>query len=160
MSNILSRFRKQGGFFQLVLVIETCEPEKRKNLMKLVASENPGWAHLISKKILSLEKILAFPDHILMEILPHFSLQMLAVLYCGVGPDLRARIISGLSAKGSRDLQSAVDSYKASHKSATSDEFGAASVKLVQLVRDLEADNVINFQLFDPTLVIDPKIAS
>lgn len=160
MSNMLSRFRKQGGFLQLVQLIETCEPAKKKSLMSLVASEDPGWAHLVLKKSLTVEKILGWPESALMEILPHMPMPLLAVMYNYNDKQTKTRLLASLDARLAKELMKSVENLNENQLTGGQAEVFTASIKLIQLVRELESDGTINLFHIDPTLVIDLKIAS
>ena len=77
----LSRFRKPGGFQQLLMLIETCDPDKQKSLMHLIGTEDPGWAHLVKIKALTFERIMTWPTEILMEITPHLQDHTIAMIF-------------------------------------------------------------------------------
>ena len=62
---MLSRFRKPGGFMQLLALIESCDPSKQKNLLSLVGPEDPGWAHLLKVKALTFDRIRSWPAPVL-----------------------------------------------------------------------------------------------
>lgn len=162
MSSMLSRFRKPGGFLQLLQLMETCDPIKQKNLLHLVGNEDPGWAHLVKIKTLSLEKVLSWPPEILMEITPHLPDPVLAAAY---------QVAQSLSPKGSPQLQekwiNSLPSIKAKEikticedSKITEGEKLSASIKIVQVVRELEAKGKIRLGAFDPSLELDKRIAA
>ena len=144
----------------MVQLIETCEPVKRKNLLHLVATEDPGWAHLLAKKVLSVDRVFTWSDDVLSDILKEAPVSLLATLYKNLPDQARVKMISCLSSKVSRQLTDQVDEMKKKQTSATSDEYATAVIQFIQMIRQLEADGILNFQSIDPTLVIDPKIAA
>lgn len=60
--SILARYRKPGGFLQLLKLIETSQPAKQEKLLDVVEKEDPRWAELIREKKLTSEMILSW-DH-------------------------------------------------------------------------------------------------
>jgi flagellar motor switch protein FliG len=152
--SMLSRFRKQGGFFQLLTLIETCDPIKQKNLLHLVGVEDPGWAYLVKIKCLTIERILGWPQQVLMEITPHLTEKMILSLHAGLRQEHRNNLTSALSASALRLLRDQMDSPV--HVA----EQNAAAIRLIQIVRDLENEGKIKFSNFDPALTIDPSIAA
>jgi len=153
--SMLNRFRKQGGFQQLLTLIETCDPAKQKNLLHLVGVEDPGWAHLVKIKCLTLDRIFSWPDSIIHEIMPLLPEKVMVVLHSSLDPMQREKFRSSLPHMQLRNLD---DQFSSS--SATPSELNAARIKLFQIVRDLESEGKIKFQTFDPILMIDPSIAA
>lgn len=152
---MLHRFRKKGGFLQLLTLIETCEPTKRKNLFHLVATEDPGWAHLVKTKSLSFERILDWPVEILMEITPHLQDRILAAAYAAAPTDKQEKWLSSVPKLKARDIESSISSV-----SVNEDEKIASTIKIIQIVRELESKGQIKFAQFDPSLVIDQRLAA
>lgn len=151
---MLNRFRKQGGFNQLLALIETCDPVKQRNLLHLVGSEDPGWAHLVRSKCLTLDKVMSWPQEILMEITPHLTEKVILALHSGMSLDQQVRFLAALPSSLVRVLQDQLTNP------VTLPEQHAAMIKLIQLVRDLEGQGKFKFSSFDPSLVIDPAIAA
>jgi flagellar motor switch protein FliG len=151
----LDRFRKKGGFLQLVQIVESTEPSKRKNLLHLVASEDPGWAHLIRLKVLSLDRILTWPREVLASILVDIPDSALIPLICGGSEDVRAKILLALERSRSQKMLE----HSRGVSSSPAEQF-AASVEIIQYIRGLVASGHLDFSFFDPSLVIDEKIAA
>jgi flagellar motor switch protein FliG len=152
--SMLSRFRKQGGFSQLLTLIETCDPIKQKNLLHLVGVEDPGWAHLVKIKCLTVDRILNWPQEILMEITPHLTEKLIISLYARLRPDQKNQLTSALPNSALRILKDQMG------QSVHIAEQNAAAIRLIQIVRDLENAGKIKFSNFDPALTIDPSIAA
>ena len=57
---MVSRYKKDGGFVQLVQLIESCEEVKRKSFLRMIESENLTWARAIKMKMLTMEKIFSW----------------------------------------------------------------------------------------------------
>lgn len=160
--SLLSRFRKPGGFQQLLTLIETCEPAKQKNLLHLVGVEDPGWAHLVKIKTITFERVLSWPSEVLMEITPHLPDNVLAISFRMAEslskPDLtplHEKWIESLPAMKAKEIRSLADG-----KEISLGEQITASIKVVQTVRELEARGKIRFANFDPILEIDTRIAA
>ena len=160
--SMLSRFRKPGGFQQLITLLETCDPSKQKSLLHLVGSEDPGWAHVVKVKSLTFERVLSWPQEVLMEITPHLPDQVLATAYRmaeilsqGQGRQLHEKWISSLPSMKAREIQELAQS----HLFTTAEQTNAV-IKVIQTVRELEAKGLLRFATFDPVLEIDSKIAA
>ncbi len=159
--SILGRFRKPGGFQQLLTLIETCDPTKQKNLLHLVGTEDPGWAHLVKIKTLTFSRILSWPIETLMEITPHLPDPVLATAYQMAeqlalqGPPLHEKWLKSLPSIKAREIRSLVQTA-----AFNIHEQVATGIKVIQVVRSLEARGKIRFSNFDPTLEIDKRLAA
>ena len=153
--SMLNRFRKQGGFQQLLALIETCDPDKQKNLLHLVGTEDPGWAHLVKVKALNLDRILSWPQEIILEIAPHVPDKILATLCVKLNMETQSKLLVAVPNLKGRELRELSTALK-----PTAAEYHAAVVMLIKTVRDLETRGKIRFVTFDPSLVVDQKIAA
>jgi hypothetical protein len=156
----LSRFRKPGGFQQLLLLIETCDPSKQKNLMQLVCKEDPGWAHLLKVKALTFERVLSWPSEVLMEITPPLSDLVLATVYqiaqnLQRDPLLAEKWLKGLPSLKAKEIQSL-----SQNQIFTPAEQSVAVIKVIQTVRELESKGILRFANFDPLLEIDQRLTA
>lgn len=161
MAGLLTRFRKPGGFQQLLVLIETCDPVKQRSLMHLIGTEDPGWAHLVKLKALTFERVLSWPVEILQEITTDLPVQILATAYQMAGhiskteEDLQAKWLQSLPVMKAREVQelSRLATFSSSEQTA-------AAIRVLQMVREVEGKGRIRFSTFDPLLEIDKQIAA
>ncbi len=158
----LGRFRKPGGFQQLLTLIETCDPSKQKNLLLLIGNEDPGWAHLVKVKALSFERVLSWPIEVLMEVTPPLpdnvlaaSYKMAELLSTPAHPQLHEKWLKSIPSIKAREVQDLANLHTLSAADQT-----ACVIKLLQTVRELEAKGVIKFSNFDPTLEVDRRLTA
>jgi flagellar motor switch protein FliG len=158
----LGRFRKPGGFQQLLILIETCDPSKQKNLLHLIGTEDPGWAHLVKMKALTFERIMSWPVEVLMEITPPLPDPILANAYkmaqlisTPEKPELHEKWLKCIPSIKAKEVQEL-----ASYTPLTPADQAASVVKLLQTIRELEAKGHIRFSNFDPTLEIDTRLTA
>ena len=71
--SMIDRYKKHGGFVQLLQLIETTEHAKSEKFLKMIAEENPVWEAEIRKKVLSIDRLLGWNQTYLMEFLPRLS---------------------------------------------------------------------------------------
>lgn len=154
--SMLNRFRKSGGFTQLLVLLESCDSEKQKQLLHLIATEDPGWAHLVKLKVLTVDKILNWPNSVLQEITPHIpdSLHLSLLLSFNQTPQ-QDKWLQALPTMRGRDLRERMTHYKENPQEAVS-----ASIKLIQIIRELETEGKIVFKNFDPSLVVDHRLVA
>lgn len=149
----LARFRKPNGLIQLIRLIETSEPDKRKKLLELVAKEDPGWAHMVQSKALSLERILSWPDDTLYQIFGKVPAPLLASLTQEISETEVMRFKSLLSASVRREVEEL-----ASQKRASTQERWVACIKVFQCVRELQDEGSLRLASIDPGLDIDLRL--
>lgn len=149
----LSRFRKPKGLFQLVKLIESSEPEKRRQLLNLIAKEDPGWAHMVHIKALTFERICTWPAGILETVLEPIPASLLTALIQLATADEARRVQDCLP----RRLQKEVDHLNRDRR-FTREEKAAALNRLFTVIRELQDQRVLVFSNFDPALDIDLRL--
>ena len=160
--SMLNRFRKPGGFQQLLTLMESCDQQKKQNLLQLVGVEDPGWAFLVKTKSLSFERIMSWPVIVLMEITPHLPDRALMTAY-HMAEALAKRSSSDCHERWLKSLPvlKAKEIYNLAQSSSINPiEHHSTTVKIIQTVRELEAKGQIRFSNFDPTLEIDKRVAA
>lgn len=153
--SMLARFRKIGGFSQLLLLLETTEGERQRQLMRMVASEDPGWAYMVRGKLLTVDRILNWPIDVLLEISPLISDSVATVIWIQIQPYQQDKWLKCISPNRLRAIKEL-----AGAKEWTSGEKNAAAIKLIQTVRQLIQEDKIPLQSVDPSLVLDKKLVS
>ncbi len=150
---MLDRYKKRGGFVQLVQLIETTGGPKRDNFLRIIAEESPSWEAAIKQKIISIDRMVNWPAPYLMEVFPTIPPMALA---CGIFPlpeDKRKILLAGLS-HGERRK---VDEILAEHK-PSSGEIASSQMKIIGEVRKLASSGRLKFDKFDPDLCIAEDI--
>lgn len=152
---MLARFRQSGGFLKLVLLIESCDGAKQRNLLDLVAQEDPGWAHLLKLKTLNAERILSWPEPVLSQIWASSPLQLTIALWQKSPTPLREKIERSLPR-----------SYQTSFRKGVEDtpilddaEVATARLRLVSHVRELSQNGTLRFRDFDPGLELQGSLS-
>lgn len=152
---MLARYRKQGGFQQLLLLIENCTSQKRDQLMKLIEAEDPSWAKLIGTKMVTLEKVYTWDAMHIAEVTTQLAPRTLAILLHGLPKDYFDKSILAMTPLKRREIQSLFEEQK-----PTPGEVEAARIKLLNKVRELEESGRLNLAQIDPTISIrDVKVA-
>jgi len=148
--SMLQKFRSDGGFRQLVRLIELCEPHRQRTLMDAVRSEDPGWAQLIRIKMLSVERILTWPENTLRKILNTAPTHIVVPIYHSCPDKFKSVIANGLGEQTVAEVE-----VLCREKVIDEHEVFAARLGLIQMVREMEHSGAIDFMECDPTLVID-----
>jgi flagellar motor switch protein FliG len=152
---LLNRFRQQGGFFQLLQLIETCEPVRQKKLFEMIAKEDPGWAYLVRLKTLTLDRVLSWPPSVLTRIWSGIPLPVLIGVWQKSSLDLRQKIEETLP----RNYQASFKKGCEETPPLSDAEFVIAQQRLVAIVREMQLHGRIRFREFDPGLEFDGALA-
>lgn len=150
---MLDRYKKTGGFLQLLNLIETCGPAKQEKFLNIIDDEDPHWSSAIQSKMLSLERILTWTDDILAEVFGQIQeLTMVAALQ-GLGKEVEERMFKYFSQGQQRRMRDLMES-----RGCTPGEVSAAYVKIIEEVRHMITNGMLRVENFDVTLVIEEDI--
>lgn len=152
---MVDRYKKSGGFIQLLQVIETCGPKKREQFMKIINEETPRWGEAIQAKMLSFEKILSWKPEAIMEI----TAQMNPLAFGTALKSLPQEKFDEFAAKlGPQERRKFEQLYKEGTPAAN--EISACLVKVINETRLLFAAGTLKFDKIDPELTIPDEIES
>ncbi len=153
---MLARYKKPGGFEQLLQLIETCSPKKQETFLKLIEQENANVAGLIKEKMLSVDKVLNWNQQTVVEITTQISPKVLAICLAGKPQDMVEKATATLTHFQKQEIHTLISGSK-----PTSGEVEAAAIKLIQTVRMLHSQKRIRLEKIDPKLDIpqDLKVA-
>jgi len=152
---MVDRYKKSGGFIQLLQVIETCGPKKREQFMKIINEETPRWAEAILAKMLSFEKILSWKPEAIMEI----TAQMNPLAFGTALKSLPQEKFDEFAAKlGPQERRKFEQLYK--EGTPAPNEISACLVKVINETRLLFAAGTLKFDKIDPDLTIPDEIES
>ncbi len=149
----LDRYRKPGGFKQLVFLIETFDPKKQEKFISLVEEESLLWARAVREKILTIDRILGWPDEIVSEIAKRLPTKTLACAVLGFKPEQTEKILSRMSHAEKRRI----DDEKGQLQN-NAGEISSAHSKLIELARQMCRDGEVRLEKIDESLIIEDGI--
>lgn len=145
--SILARYRKHGGFKQLLKLIETSTSEKREKLLTVIEKEDAHWATEIRAKALSVDRIFSWKSETLYIITKHMKARHLCLLikrhedlFEKIKPELNMEELKKIE-----DLLLEVDN-------PLDGEYWAACVQIMETVRHLDDEKVIMLREVDPSM--------
>ena len=150
---MLDRYKKKGGFVQLLVLIETSSKQKQDQFLNLIAQENSAWEQILKSKILSIEHILKWPPNVLVEIFTRVQPLTLAAAFHG---DTQEKIDQTFSCMSNTDKRKLL--LMMSELNPTPAEKSSCLVKLLGEVRGLINQNIIKLEKFDTDLYIPEGI--
>ena len=126
----LQRYKKPGGFIQLVSLIETFGALKREKFLAMIEDESAPWAEALRQKSLTLERVLAWPDEVVIAIFKELPLKSLAFALEEIGPEVRLRFDPFLGFIEKRLLAEALENNR-----PTADEIQSVLIKVLEIAR-------------------------
>ncbi len=145
----LSRYKKSGGFIQLLSLIETFGPQKREKFLEMIEQESPAWAKALREKILTVERLFSWPDQVVVEIFKRLPPKSQAFALTGLKDEQKAKIGPFLSAAEKRRLDDVLTESQPKPEEVTS-----TMVKLLEMARGLLKDRELHAEKFDEGLLI------
>jgi len=145
---MVDRYRKAGGFVQLLQVIETCGPKKREQFMGIISQESPNWAEAINQKSLNYEKILSWPPEFLLEVVTVNMLSFATALK-GLQPVQLTTFLSKFAHHDKGKIEKAMVDL-----SPGIPEISASQMKVITDTRNLMISGALKAEKIDPNLVI------
>jgi hypothetical protein len=146
---MVDRYRKNGGFNELLKVLETCNTKKREQIMGIIQSETPEWASAIEQKTINFSKIMSWEPSVLLDIIASIPSLQIAIALKSLSPAEYQQFLQKLSHQEQRKLELVYDEIKPNPVDIASGVF-----KVVGEVRDLIAKNVVKVEKFDLSLHI------
>ncbi|HEX4922849.1 MAG TPA: FliG C-terminal domain-containing protein [Bdellovibrionales bacterium] len=143
--SMLARFKKPGGFIQLVNLIETCTDQKKEQLLKAVEGENPAWAKLLKEKLLTVDKVFSWPPEAVAEITTRLPERIVAIAMHGLKEDVRPKATFSMSHMKLRAVEEVFNGYK-----PNAGEISAAFLKIIMKARELEKGGELKLDKIDP----------
>lgn len=153
---MLARYKKPGGFEQLLQLIETCSPKKQESFLKLIQAESKNMSDLIVEKMLTVDKILNWDQQYVIEITTQVPIKVLAFCLYGKSAPVVQKATATFTHMQKQEITTMM-----TEKKPTVGELEAAYNKLIQTVRQLHSQKRIRLEKIDPKLDIpqDLKVA-
>lgn len=150
---MLDRYKKKGGFTQLLQLIETSPRSKQDQFLKLIADESPAWESAVRQRILTIEKIFSWGPEALSEILTRLHPLQLAVALHGMASENQDQILNVLPPISRRKISDLI-----SEANPSSSEKVTCYYKIVTDVRGFIAQGLIKIEKVDPRLIVPDDI--
>lgn len=146
--SILARYKKPGGFKQLLQLIETSQPVKQAKLLEAIANEDPGWADLIQEKKITAEMVLQWDPNHLVVIFEHMIPGHCVTVFKHQGPDSVKDYSNMFQPDKYRELKQAIDDAGEPSPS----QLVAAFNHMLETVRYCDEEKKIDLRYIDPEL--------
>lgn len=151
--SMIDRYRKSGGFVQLLNLIETTGKDKQEKFLKMIYDENPAWEAEIKKRLLTIDKILGWNPTYLAEIFPRVQPLQLAMVVGGLPKEKAEQFMKILTFKERKQVEEILK-----EKVPNAGETSAGIMKLFAEIRKMESEGTLRFDKFDPEMTIPEDI--
>ena len=148
--SLLVRYKKPGGFKQLLYLIETCSDKKKAQLLTLIEAESEQWAATIKEKMLTVERIFSWPPEHLCEITTQLPDEVLAITLKSVSDDVFERATSVMSQGQIRRMRDYIEGI-----SPAQGQVDAAHIKVIQKVREMADNGFMKLEEVDPEMGLE-----
>lgn len=150
---MLDRYRKGGGFLQLVVLLETSPSAKQEKFLSLIREESPAWESELKKRLLSFDRILGWSPEHLGDIWPRLPDKVLATAVWTLPAPLKEKFMTTTSVALKRRLDEAF-----TMNPPTEGEILGCQLKIVQEVRAMTTSGLMRMDKLDPDLAIPDGI--
>ncbi len=149
----IARYKKKGGFIQLLELIETSGVSKQEKFLALIQAESPAWAKAIREKMLSIDKIFSTSDEVIKEIFTDLRDLTIATASFGFGAEKLAKVMKNLSHTKQRKVQEQIDLIKPGDGEITT-----SYIQIFAEIRKMSQQNRNLLLMIDPSLVISETL--
>lgn len=150
---MLDRYRKSGGFLQLVVLLETSPAAKQEKFLSLIREESPAWETELKKRLLSFERVLDWnPEH-LGDIWPRLPDKVVATAVWTLPDNLKEKFFASISVALKRRLEEAF-----TMNPPTDGEVLGCRLKILQEIRTMTTNGLMRMDKLDAELAIPDGI--
>jgi flagellar FliG-like protein len=150
---MLDRYKKKGGFVQLLTLIETSGGKKQEQFLGLINQESPAWEQELKKKMLTVDRVFTWPQDVMSEVLTRLQPLTLCVCLIGRLSEEIDKILIPLPPITKRKVLDQMCELKPNPA-----EKATCEMKLITEVRAIAASGYIKFEKFDADLFIEENI--
>lgn len=150
---MLDRYKKTGGFVQLVALIETLGPAKQEKFLSMIQEEDIVWMDAVKQKMLSVEKIFSWSNDTVSEIVRRMPTKSLASALKGLKEEFRAKAFALMSNSEKRKIEDEMSGL-----SDNPAEAQANVQKMIETTRKMIQETDLRLDGFAPEMVIEEGI--
>ncbi|MGZ3691918.1 MAG: FliG C-terminal domain-containing protein [Pseudobdellovibrio sp.] len=152
---MVDRYKKAGGFVQLIQVIETCNQKKREQFMNIITEENPMWAEALNQKCITFDKILSWKAEIILDILASVNVLSFSTALKSLPAEAVDPFLQKLAHQDRKKIETAMVESK-----ANPGEIASSVLKVISETRALLIQGTLKADKIDPQLVIPEDFES
>lgn len=152
---MVDRYKKSGGFIQLIQVIETCNQKKREQFMTIITDESPEWADGLNQKCITFEKIISWKPEVILDIMASVNLLAFSTSLKSLSPESLDLFLQKLSHQDRKKIEISMQDINPSPNEITS-----SVLKVISETRNLLVQGTLKADKIDVNLVIPEEYES
>lgn len=152
---MVDRYKKSGGFVQLIQVIETCNSKKREQFMNIINEESPIWAEALNQKSLSFDKIVNWKADVLLDVVASVNSLAMSAALKSLSTEVLAMFLEKLSHQERRKFETYLQ-----EANPNPNEIASSVLKIVSETRLLLIQGTLKADKIDLNLVIPEEFES
>lgn len=146
---MLDRYKKKGGFVQLLSLLETFGKEKQEKFFKMIEEEDLMWARAVRAKTLTVSKVLGWDDNTIAEIMGSLNDLTVAILTVGVDEKTKERMYKMMDNGRKRKID-----FILTEKKPNAAEVTSTFMQMITEVRKMIQEGYLRLDKIDPELHI------
>ncbi len=146
---MVDRYKKSGGFVQLLQVIETLGPKKQEQFMNIIREETPNWSAAIQNKMLTFDRITSWNSEALLEIIANVNTLAFVTALKSMTPEKYNLFCEKLSSQERRKIEQQFNDI-----SPDLNQISSCVMKVVSETRTLFINGTLKFDKIDIALSI------
>ena len=150
---MLDRYKKKGGFVQLLILIETSGKQKQEQFLTLIGQESRSWEEAIRKYMFSIDRIMGWDVQFRSEIFSRIQPLTLATVLHGMESNQLESVLSCISISEKRKIVGMVG-----ERNPTLAEKLTCVLKIISDVRGFSSGGILKLDKCDPEMVIPENI--
>jgi hypothetical protein len=147
--SMVDRYKKSGGFIQLLQVIEICGLKKREQFMSIITEESPNWADALNQKCLTYDKIISWKPEILLEVIASVNMLSFSTALKGLTSEQLSLFLNKFSHQDKSRLERTLQDINPSPA-----EISSSMMKVISETRNLLSTGSLKADKIDSQLVI------
>ncbi|MFS4461051.1 FliG C-terminal domain-containing protein [Bdellovibrio sp. HCB2-146] len=150
---MLDRYKKKGGFYQLLQLLETSPIAKRDQFLALIAGESPAWEEALRCRILTINRIYGWDPQYLAEIFSRVPTQTSGYALHGSPQEHIDKVLSGLPSISKRKITDVI-----AEVNPTPAEKSTCVARILTEVRGYINQGILRLEKVDPDLTFPENI--
>lgn len=146
---MVDRYKKAGGFVQLVQVIETCNQKKREQFMNIITEESPIWADALNQKCITFDKIINWKPEVILDIIASVNTLAFSAALKSLSTENLDTFLQKLSHQDRKKIELSMQEMNPS-----ANEISASVMKVISETRTLLVQGALKADRIDSQLVI------
>jgi hypothetical protein len=150
--SMIDRYKKKGGFVQLLNLMETCGSQKQEKFLKIIEDEDLAWAEAVKAKMISIKKIFSWDDNTIAEIAGSLNDMTIAISLFGLDAEVKEKMLKTLNRSRRRKIEDDIADRKPDVA-----EISTAFVQIITHVRKMISEGYLMLDKIDSTLVVNSE---